>query len=72
MFRDAPRDLVLAYDDEIRAELCQVFDFLVGMRARNDLEIGVCRACLLDKIAVFEWIRDCADKPSPAGISSRR
>ena len=37
VFRDAARDLALAHDDEIRPELRQVFDLLVGMRTRYDL-----------------------------------
>ena len=67
VLRDAARDLPLAHDDEVRAELRQVFDLLVGMRTGYDLEIGVCRTCLLDEIAVFERVRDCADEPPGTG-----
>ena len=62
VLHDAARDLPLAHDDEVRAELRQVFDLLIGMRARYDLQVGISRTCLLDKIAVFKWVRDCADE----------
>ncbi|SIT59170.1 hypothetical protein BQ8794_70100 [Mesorhizobium prunaredense] len=41
VIRDAARDLPLAHDDQIGAELLQVIHFGIGMRAGDDLELWI-------------------------------
>jgi hypothetical protein len=53
-----PRDLVFAHDDEIGAVALQVLNLSIGMSARDDLDLRVRRAPLLDNLPSLKPIRD--------------
>jgi hypothetical protein len=66
VFCDAPRDFAFTHDDEICPELRQIRNLVVGVRARNYLELRVYSACMLDEMSGFERVRYGADEPPGA------
>ncbi len=51
-------DLLLAHDHRVRAMVLEVRDFLFGMSARNDRQVGAQCACLGHDLPALERIRD--------------
>ena len=66
-FRHSPRDLVLAHDDQIGAAALQVLDFSVGMGARDNLDLRVCRSPLLDDLPGLKSIGNGDQKATRFG-----
>src|SRR5688572_31498468 len=52
------RDLALAHDDRVRAEIAQVLDLGVGMRACDDREARIRAPRLLRDAPRLEGVRD--------------
>ena len=51
MFDHTTSDLTLIHDNQFHTKFGQMFDFLVGMGARDDLKPGVCCTGLFNEIA---------------------
>src|SRR6185436_18221349 len=69
-FFDHPaRDFPLAHDDHIRPQPLQMFDLGVRMRARDDPDMGVGGARLLDDLSRLEGLRNGNDDVSAFGQS---